>query len=188
MNVYGELSDQLLLDKMKQDDAQAFAVLYDRYWPALWRYACNAMNTREEAKDIVQEVFFSLWERRKTVMVHTALSPYLYRVTMNKVIDNIDRTRRHESFYNELAKRYETGVNTTESVVFEKELVRSFEEGLTHIPRKARQVFELSRNNDMTHQQISEELSISRETVKSQLKVALKILKGRMLNLMFLFY
>lgn len=180
------LSDQDLLSKMrKDDDDRAFAVLFDRYWSALWRHAAGAMKTREDAKDIVQEVFFSLWERRKTLMINTKLSSYLYRATMNKVIDNIDRTRHYEGFYKALDVGSEPSVNSTEYIVFEKELIRCFEEGLKDIPKKARQVFELSRNSDMTHQQISEMLKISRETVKSQLKVALKVLKGRILNILF---
>lgn len=177
MNRYTDFSDEQLAALLKEDDEQAFSELYNRYWPVLWRFAANSMKSRDDAKDIIQDVFTKLWSGRRNLAIHTALRPYLYRMTLHAVIDNAAKAKDFEGFADALRREMHAGVNTTEQLIYEKELIRCFESGLDRVPPKARKVFELSRTYQMSHQQISSELDISRETVKSQMKVALKILR-----------
>ncbi len=177
MSRYSDFSDEQLAALLKEDDEQAFAELYNRYWPVLWRFAANSMKRSDDAKDIVQDVFTKLWLKRTTLTIHTALRPFLYRMTLHTVIDNATKTKDFEGFADALRREMCAGVNTTEQLIYEKELIRCFEAGLDQVPPKARKVFELSRMDQLSHQEISTELDISRETVKSQMKVAIKILR-----------
>ncbi len=177
MNSYNDFSDEQLATFLAEDDEQAFSELYNRYWPALWRFAANSMKNSDDAKDIIQDVFTKLWSGRRNLTIHTALRPFLYRMTINAVIDNAAKTKNFEGFADALRREMHAGVNTTEQLIYEKELIRCFEAGVDRIPPKARKVFELSRVDQLSHQQISTELDISPETVKSQMKVALKILR-----------
>jgi RNA polymerase sigma-70 factor (ECF subfamily) len=75
-----QISDDELLQSIKRDDVAAFEILYDKYWKALYLKACQRVD-KDEAKDIVQEVMLTLWNRRQKIFVKEdgELGRYLYR-------------------------------------------------------------------------------------------------------------
>ncbi|QEH40617.1 RNA polymerase sigma-70 factor [Chitinophaga sp. XS-30] len=188
MNVRGEPEDHLLLERMKQGDTAAFALLYDRYWPALWRYAVNAMRDADDAQDVVQDIFTTLWDKRDTLQLHTSLKAYLYRATLNRIINLRNRTKYAEEYIATFKDAFASGDYTTDHAVLVNELMERFEHGLEAMPSKMRTIFEHSRMEYKSHAEISEELGVSRENVKRQIKNALIILKKRMLTLVLCLY
>lgn len=179
-------TDDALLVQIRQDDQQAFKVLYDRYWGALWGYARNAMEDADDAEDIVQELFITLWEKRSQLQIHTSLKAYLYRAVLNKVIDRIDRSKHRDSYLENLKRTYDEGSYTTEHVLFEKELAERVETCIGKMPPKMRIIFSLSRFEHMSHQQISDYLGISRDNVNRQIKNALSLLKKNLLLILII--
>lgn len=184
---YDRLSDEELISRIQRDDVGAFSELYDRYHAALWRYARNHMRCTDDAKDIVQDVFTTLWDKRLSIHIHTACSSFLYRMTINRVINKVERTKYAEAYMETIKVRYDAGERTTEQQIYERELRRCFEEGVSSLPPRARQVFELSRNEEMTYQEIGDHLHISKNSVKTHLKISLKILRNKLTSL-FLFF
>ena len=174
--------DEVLLALILEDDQQAFKALYERYWTPLWSYACNAMADPDDAEDIVQELFTTLWEKRASLKINSSLKAYLFRATLNKVIDRIDRSKYQSSYLEDLKRTYDQGNYTTDGKLFEQELMNRFEVCMDKMPPKMRAIFSLSRLEQMTHQQISDCLKISRDNVNRQIKNALIILKRSLLS------
>ncbi len=181
MSDFSKRTDDVLLAFLRHDDQQAFEALYERYWAPLWSYAKNAMADPDDAEDIVQELFMTLWEKRNTLQINTSLRAYLYRAALNKVIDRSDRSKYRLSYLEDLKRTYDQGNYTTDGKLFEKELLKRFEACVRKMPPKMRTIFTLSRLHSMTHQQISDYLSISRDNVNRQIKNALIILKKSLL-------
>ncbi|SEO05815.1 RNA polymerase sigma-70 factor, ECF subfamily [bacterium A37T11] len=180
-------TDKQLLEQMHQGDHRAFTELYNRYWPVLWRYASQAMKSQEDAQDIVQEVFATLWEKRNTIQISQSLQAYLYRSVLNRVIDQSHKTKYAATYLHDLKATYQEGDYTTDNLIHEKELIQKFEAGLNELPTKMRTIFEQSRLEQKTHQEISDELGISRDNVNRQIKNALIVLKKRLLSVMLFF-
>lgn len=181
MTNYNEHTDDVLLAWLKNNDQRAFEALYDRYWAPLWSYAANAMADPDDSEDIVQELFMVLWEKRSTLTINTSLRAYLYRATLNRIIDRVDRSKHRLSYIADLKHTYDQGSYTTDNILFEKELAKRFEACVSKMPPKMRTIFTLSRFDMMSHQQISSYLNISRENVNRQIKNALIILKRNLL-------
>ncbi|MFC3199098.1 RNA polymerase sigma factor [Parapedobacter deserti] len=181
MTNYSEDTDEVLFALLRDGDQRAFKALYERYWTPLWSYARNAINDPGDAEDIVQELFMTLWEKRASLRISTSLKAYLYRSTLNKVIDRADRSKYRLSYLQDLKRTYVEGNYATDSKLFEKELVQRFEACLGKMPPKMRTIFTLSRHHMMTHQQISDSLKISRDNVNRQIKNALILLKKSVL-------
>jgi len=181
MDDFSKHTDEVLLALIRDDDQQAFKALYDRYWTPLWSYARNAMADSDDAEDIVQELFMALWEKRGSLQINTSLKAYLFRATLNKVIDRIDRSKYRLSYLEDLKYTYDRGNYTTDGRLFERELEQRFEACVDQMPPKMRTIFTLSRLQMMTHQQISDSLKISRDNVNRQIKNALILLKKSLL-------
>ena len=169
--------DEVLWALIRDDDQRAFKALYERYWTPLWSYARNAMSNSDDAEDIVQELFTNLWEKRASLQITSSLKAYLFRATLNKVIDRADRSNYQSTYLDDLKRTYDEGIDTVDSELFEKELMSRFEACMQKMPPKMRTIFSLSRIEQMTHQQISDYLKISRDNVNRQIKNALIILK-----------
>lgn len=184
MSDLGKCTDDVLLTLIRDNDQLAFKALYERYWTSLWSYAKNAMANPDDAEDIVQELFLVLWEKRASLQISTSLKAYLFRATLNKVIDRADRSKYRLSYLQDLKRTYDEGKYTTDVHLFEKELVQRFEACIDKMPPKMRTIFTLSRLHMMTHQEISDSLKISRDNVNRQIKNALILLKKSLLAIL----
>lgn len=187
---YPDLSDDALIDLLNKGQDRAFAEIYTRYWQVLWRFATRHLHDPDEAKDVLQEVFTSLWQNREVLVIQTRLSSYLYRATLNRVLKRSSHSKVAEAYRQQLTEGFLVGASAqaveSPDIKFEtRELEKRLLESVSMMPRRMREVFEASRLEGLTHEEISDRFGISRETVKSQIKNAIKILRKR-LYLIFL--
>lgn len=185
MGKLSSISDDELLDAFKSGEEKAFRQIYDRYWQLLFRHARNMLRNNEEAKDVVQEVFATLWTKKGDI--NSPLAAFLYSATRNRILNQIKHFRI-EARYLEQRKTILENLETAlpDELVIEREFEKMIESGIQSLPPKMRRIFELSRKEFKTHQEISEELEISSLTVKRQVSNALSILKTK-LNYILMF-
>src|SRR6202012_6091125 len=96
------LSDAELLILLKQDNELAFTEIYNRYWKPLYKTASNILQESETAQDITQNIFISLWQRRKEIEV-VSLKPYLQQAARFGVFKIIRERQSDQAFYDRLA-------------------------------------------------------------------------------------
>jgi len=174
-------SDEALLDRMADDDQAAFTALYRRHWETLFITTVRVIGNREDAEDIIQEVFASLWRRRKALNLTGPLAGYLQVSVKYKAISYIDRniTRRH--YLVALGKAAESAVPASPEVLLRvKEVQQLIQTVIENMPPKMREVFQLSRREHLTHREIAARLGISEETVKKHIQNALQLLRSAM--------
>lgn len=186
---YRNLSDSVLFSLYKEGDRRAYTEIYNRYSGALYAHALKRLNDREEAKDVIQELFTYLWLHRRKITIQTQLSGYLYKATRNRVI-NILAHREVANYYIDSLELL-NNQGHTDDLVRQNQLAELIEKEINFLPSKMREVFLLSRKRYLSHCEIAEELQISELTVKKQVANALKMLRTRlspfMRCLLFLF-
>jgi RNA polymerase sigma-70 factor (family 1) len=174
-------SDDDLLTRMADDDQAAFTSLYRRHWEALFITTVRVIGNREDAEDIIQEVFASLWNRRKALNLTGPLAGYLHVSVKYKAINYIERnsTRRH--YLAALGKTAEAGVTASPEVLLRvKEMQQLIQTVIENMPPKMQEVFQLSRREHLSHKEIATRLGISEETVKKHIQNALQLLRSAM--------
>lgn len=178
MRLYSKLSDAELLMLLKSDNHLAFEEIYKRYWALLYRNARRIIGD-DEATDLVQDIFTTLWEKAPGFAQNNTLSAYLYSAVRNKIINLINRNKLKTSYSKSLAIFYEKGEFVTDQLVREHELANCIEKEIALLPEKMRVVFELSRKQNLSYKQIAEKVSIAEGTVKKQIYNAIKILRTK---------
>lgn len=189
MTVYSTLSDLELMALIKGGDQYAFAQIYDRYFPLLLRHAADMLHDKDEAKDAVQDIFQMFWEKAAQLEIHTSLKSFLYVSTRYRVLKQIRRSKVVTHFTDALQEQAEARADTaaTDDDLTEKELIQKIEAGLAKLPAKMREVFELSRIDELSHKEISKKLALSDHTVKRQISNALKIMRESLNKGLFFF-
>ncbi|TLX76399.1 RNA polymerase sigma-70 factor [Labilibacter sediminis] len=173
-------SDGQLLVGIKRDDSQSFELLFRRYFPRLKAISYSFVKDDSIAKDIVQEVFIKVWEKRSEIK-DIAIESFLFKMVRNqclnylrhvKVVDNRvgglkDATQMEELYRIDIIK-------DEPYLLIEKELEQEIVSVLNELPEKCREVFKLSRIDGLMNSEIAEKLDVSIKNVEKHMTKALK--------------
>jgi RNA polymerase sigma-70 factor (ECF subfamily) len=167
-------SDEQLVSLLQQNDEPSFATIYDRYWKPLYISARQVLQERHTAEDAVQEVFISLWKRRREVQI-ASLKSYLYQATRFQVLKAIRAERAGKDFFTRLAF-VSKQIERDDPLLF-KELGGLLQYAFATLPADEQEIFRLHREEGLTYKQIAEEKAISVKTVEKKMSRALKQLR-----------
>lgn len=180
MEGYSELNSEELMELVRQNNERAFTEIYERYKGVLFVHAYRMLKNGEEAKDIVQDLFATLWSRRSELELTGTLSAYLYRSVRNRILDHWAKDKNHHRYLESLAGFIAGGTCVTDHLVRENELSLLIEKEVAQLPVKMRQIFEMSRSSHLSHKEIATEMNLSDKTVKKQISNALMILRKKL--------
>lgn len=180
---YIDASDEELLILLKGDDAAAFTAIYNRYWKKLFVVASHRLQRLEEAEEVVQDIFTSLWKRRRSLTITSDLAKYLAVSVKYRVIKTLDKHYNNQRYIESLL-RNEPVDNSTEEKLSLDELRCELANYVKELPERCQLVFRMSREKGLSHKQIAETLQISEKTVESHLGKALKTLRLKLHNFM----
>jgi RNA polymerase sigma-70 factor (family 1) len=171
-------TDDVLLTRMSNDDQEAFTLIYRRYWEELFVTAAKALRGQQEAEDVVQDVFLSIWNRRKELHIEGSLDAYLQVSVRYKAIHYIEKNITRRDY---LALLTDVAVNnlpaSIEIQLQLKEVQETIHNTVAQMPPKMQEVYRLSRQQHLTHKEIAKQLGISVETVKKHIQHAMQLIK-----------
>jgi RNA polymerase sigma-70 factor (ECF subfamily) len=167
------MKDNELIALMSQNDKHAFDQIYDRYWEKLFLFLVKVIKDEDDAKDLIQEIFVSLWIRRESLPVIDSLSAYLYTAARYKGLSYIQTNITKNNYLQSLADFLSQPDYSDDQYQSAKDLEEIIARKVETLPSKMRLVYSLSRDEGLTHKQISEKLDISDKTVKKQINNAL---------------
>ncbi|WP_316737748.1 RNA polymerase sigma-70 factor [Pedobacter aquatilis] len=173
---YKLLTDNELFDLVQLRDKYAFEEIYERFNGLLFIYACKLVSEKEDARDIVQEIFVYLWSN-PNIKIKSQLSAYLYTAVRYKVFDWLDKNKSKSNYLLSLENFIEQGNCITDDYIREREFASIIEKEVSLLPPKMRQIFEMSRQQHLSQKEIAEILHLSDKTVKKQMSNALKVLR-----------
>jgi RNA polymerase sigma-70 factor (ECF subfamily) len=177
MALYQSLLDSRLAALLKDGDALAYTEIFERYKILLYKHAFRMLEDQEDSNDVIQDVFLALWQKRDTLTIKTSLAAYLYQSVRNRIFDRITHQKVIARYLSSIRDFIEAGQYTTQEQLRAKELAAIIETEIAALPRKMREVFELSRNEELSYKDIARKLNISDKTVKQQVYHAVKILR-----------
>lgn len=186
MTAYNSFSDSDLFAFLKEGEHTAFEELYNRYKHPLYLHAYRMLQDGEEAKDLVQELFSSIWAKRQSLANPTAVNAYLYGCLRNRILNVIAHQKVRGNYISSLNSYLEATSSAPDEKIIATDLIKLVENEVALLPPKMREVFEMSRKQHLSHKQIAEHLNISDKTVKKQVNNAIKILRLK-INVNFLF-
>ncbi|KLT66806.1 RNA polymerase sigma factor [Pedobacter sp. BMA] len=179
---YSEYDDQKLVALLKERDDVAFAEIYNRYWPILYKHAYRMLKDDSESEDVVQEVFTNFWHKAPSLQDDITLGAYLYVSTRNAILNFFSKNKSHSSYVNDLAVFMETSQEITDHLIRERILARLIEDEIMRLPARMRAVFELKRKQNLSYKEIADVMNISELTVKTQMNKAISALRKKFGN------
>ncbi len=171
-------TEKELFSQVAENSHDAFRKLFALYQPRLLRYAYQLMKIREEADEVVQETFVKLWLKRDILMSVDDPEKFVYAVLRNVSLDRLRKIARDGKLREEVWKRIETISNTTEEQVLASESDALIRQAFERLSPHKQVIFQLSRHEGLSHDQIADKLQISRNTVKNQLASSLRFIRA----------
>lgn len=170
-----------LVDFLKAGKRPAFEEIYRRYWYKLFAIAYHHTGIREEAEEIIQEIFLDLWRRRADANIRN-LDLYLTIAVKNQIYDFFKsqlsyRRYREYLIFNEISKHYDT-----ENIVGFSELSAAVEHVLNLLPEKSAEVFKRSRFENQSVKEIAQGLNLSEKAVEYHITKSLRFLRENLRN------
>lgn len=182
-----KVTDKALFLRVQNGDNFAFETLYRKYWEVLYRHSFNMLQIKDDASDVVQEVFTGLWKNKESLHIEESVSAYLYQSTRNNILNRIKHDAVVLKYMNSLyLDDYILSILPHDDLVA-KELALNIERCIAHLPPKMREIFLLSREHGLTHKQIASLLGIAESTVKKQVSNALSVIRKKVLFLLLTF-
>lgn len=170
-------SDQDIWLKIKKGDELAFRQLFDEHYPSLCWISNRLVQNKEVAKDIAQDVFVALWNRRSTLQINVSIFGYLKRATINKSLNYIKANSKVVPLDGIKQNKKDDVIESSHSDLEREEIVKIVQQKIKALPGRCQEIFVLRRYEDMSYREIAKTLNISERTVEVQLRKARMMLK-----------
>ena len=174
---YKNLTDIGLFQLLQQDDMNAFDELYERYFIPLLNAAFKRLHSREDALEMVQDLFVQLFIKRKQIEHTHNVGGYLQTMLKYRIIDRFREQMVRKKHIYQFQQMKPAESDTPEDNMDVKMLEQKIYAVIEQLPQKCREVFLLSRFNNLSHQAIADQLNISVSTVEKHIVKALKIVR-----------
>lgn len=175
MSHYNAYTDEELLSFIKDDDADAFRVLYDRYWKQLLLKANYLLRSNQDAEDAVHDVFTDIWKRKEELKLENTFRTYISAAINYTCLRKV--AERKCVVFNAENSPAESPDLSTQQYLSLRELQSRFNLALSELPEKCRLIFRMSREEGKTDKQIAHELDLSLPTIRTQMHRAISKLK-----------
>lgn len=165
-------------------DLNNFESLFKQYQPVLLPFAHRYVRSMEDAREIVQDVFVSVWKNRENLRTDGNLKSYLFTATKNKCLNFIQKRKLDTQSldatpYAENQLALGQVADNIEAKLEASELMESILKEIATLPTKCREIFLLSREEGLSYKEIAERKQISVKTVENQIGIALKRLRQK---------
>ena len=160
----------------------AFRKLFDTYRNQLYKFCLGMVHSKEYAEEIVQEVFLKVWMKRDILNSELSFKSYLFTITRNDTIKFLRKAANDLKLREEIFYRSQKFASPIENQIREQELDKLKREALNQLPPKRRLIFEMSRNDGKSYEDIAKELGLSPNTVRNQMSMALDTLRGFLMD------
>jgi RNA polymerase sigma-70 factor (family 1) len=181
-------SDNLLVISIRNDSREAFKLLYNRYNKKIYYFSLRYLGNIEETEELVQSVFISIWEHRKSLDESMAVKSYIYRSAVNYIYNYLKKKAIRTRYIESELQKDEVLSNQTLDLVLFHDLEKSINLIVKELPPQQQKIFRLSRFEGLSHEKIAKQLDLSVRTVENQIHRALSIIKNKLKDsLYFLF-
>ncbi len=169
--------DQKTVKEIRKGDLKTFEVLFKKLYARLCNYANNYVHDMDVSEEVVQELFYKLWEKRGKLNINVSLKSYMYRAVYNGCLQYLNHRTiemRYEEYRKKQHKVYDSDASEE---IRTRELNEIINDTLNSLPERCRTIFDLNRNEGLKYREIAEKLSLSVKTIEANISKALKLLR-----------
>ena len=168
------IRDTEIIRRIRQGDAGQFESLFRSSYVSLVRYSKTIVKDHDTAEEIVQDLFFRLWQNREKIKIESSLNGYLFRAVHNRCIHWIEHNRVVEKHAREMTYRSAENMETPSEIIQYKELQSKIAKIIARLPERCGRIFCMNRFEGLKYAEIAERLSVSVKTVEANMGRALK--------------
>ena len=170
-------TDPDVVTAIRQGDEKAFEQTFRKYYERLCQYACSLLKDQDEAEEVVQHVFFTIWEKHSELEITLSLKSYLYRAVHNHCLNRFKHATVREAHRDHSLHFSTQSYDPVTEAIHANELEEWIEIAVSTLPEQCQKAFRMSRFEELKYQEIADKLGISIKTVENQIGKALKILR-----------
>lgn len=175
-----------LLQRVSQGDQEAFRLVFEYYKDRFYAVALSTTRSQEESAEIVQEVFVSLWEHRTILNKVESPSSYLFGIVYHHINQHFKKIISERKFKQKLSELTVDSESLTENILIEKEHRQRLHDIIGQLPPQQQLIYQLSKQDGYSRDEIARELHISPNTVKNHLLRALKFIRAHFGRALFM--
>ena len=177
-----ELENESIGTLLAQRDEAAFEQMFKTHFKRLHAYAFTILRDEIQAEEMVQQVFFKLWERNENLSLIGSVSSYLYRAVHNESLNYIKHQKVRSNHQLNVAYSMKNEVEHPAKKIMAGELEKKIHSALNELPEQCRTIFQMSRFDELKYREIADKLGISIKTVESQMSKALRLLRVKLVD------
>lgn len=167
----------LLLERVSQDNEEAFRIVFDHYKAPFYAAALKMTHVAGIAEEIVQEVFVTLWVKRKLAAEARNPEGYIFTILHNCIYAHFRKLAQERQLKSKVALVREESENPVEALLLEKEHRAVIEKVISQLPPQQRIIYKLAKQEGISREEIARQLSISPNTVRNHLAAAVEQLR-----------
>lgn len=171
-------NEKLIIKELTDGNEKAFRKLFDCYRNDVYAYSKSMLKSKELAEEIVQDVFLRIWLHREKLNPDLSIKSYLFTIARNLTFNLISKAAYDVKLKEEVFYKSQKFHNPTEDKISDADYEIIKTRAIEQLPPKRKLIFEMSRNESMSYEEISQELDISVSTVKGQMSKALGTIRA----------
>ena len=180
------ITDENLALLIKNEEKEAFSELFGRYAPRIFRFSLSYLKNKNDAEEIVQNVFLKIWEKRNSITASQSIKSLIFKITVNKIYDFIRRKKielkfQNYTLLNQSLNQSNTDNNSWNYVIY-KEMQQTIFNLANQLPKQQQKIFNLSKMEGLTNDEISIKMGLSKRTVENDLYRAVLFVKQKFKN------
>jgi RNA polymerase sigma-70 factor (ECF subfamily) len=164
--------DSELLTQLKQGDRIAFEELFNRFADPIHTYIRVRLSGSEEADDVLQEVFFRLWNKRASIVIQSSFRNYLYRIVQHCISDHQRASKRKRYTLTEEMPEFTEERPLPDEQYQYKQVYHIWKNATNKLPGQMRRIYSMKNEDQLSVKEIASQLQLSEQTVKNQLHTA----------------
>ena len=163
--------------RLIEGDEDAFCELYAAYKNRLIYFAMRFLKSREYAEDIFQDAFAVVWQGRRFINPDASFSAYLYTIVRNRILNQLRDLSNQDKLREQILSQAVNYTNETKDEIIANDLRQFISRALQQLTPRQREIFQMSRERQMSHREIAEVLGISVNTVQESISISLRTLR-----------
>lgn len=179
---YRLLSDKQLLEECTKDNLSAFNILFDRYFGRLYHYALGYVRDEYFAEEAIMDLMMWVWDKRHTLQIDGEFKPYIFRAAKNATIKAIRKKAVSIAPIEFIENNLSFIAAPADHALDTRELEEKYLSDLDLLSPQRKMVFKMSREGNLTHAEIANDLNISVNTVKNHIKFSLNHFRKQLNN------
>ncbi|PKP39487.1 MAG: RNA polymerase sigma-70 factor [Bacteroidetes bacterium HGW-Bacteroidetes-15] len=168
--------DKKVVELLRVGDIEAFEKVFFTFADRLYYFAFRYLRNQHDAEEIVQDVFFKLWENRANLNEQLSFSGYIFTIARNTIF-NQNRKKVNEQAYQEYVKVFlDSSTSKTEDDLIYSDIKEIVDKVVEDLPPQRKLIYKMSREKGLSYREIAQELGLSERTIEAHIRLALKTL------------